>query len=132
MKLYLAAPLFTAAENAFNADLATMLRCAGHEVYVPQEIDQRLDKRRIFVLNVSALSLAEAVVAVVDGSDVDSGTAWECGYAFAQGKTIYGLRTDFRILGEGEPINLQIGEGLRLYDNVKYILRDLKMLEQPA
>ena len=35
--IYLAAPLFTAAEMAFNAELARRLRAAGHEVAVPQD-----------------------------------------------------------------------------------------------
>ena len=35
-----------------------------------------------------------AVVAVLDGADVDSGTAAEIGYAFARGKLIVGYRGD--------------------------------------
>ena len=33
MKLYFAAPLFTAAERDWNAAIAAALRAAGHEVY---------------------------------------------------------------------------------------------------
>ena len=46
----------------------------------------------------------------LDGSDVDSGVAAEIGYAFASGKQIYGLRTDFRLAGDnyGSEINLQV------------------------
>ena len=36
MKLYLAAPLFSEAERAFNLAVAQALSAAGHEVYLPQ------------------------------------------------------------------------------------------------
>jgi nucleoside 2-deoxyribosyltransferase len=36
MRLYIAAPLFTEAERAFNLVLAAALEAAGHDVYLPQ------------------------------------------------------------------------------------------------
>ncbi|MCC6944247.1 MAG: nucleoside 2-deoxyribosyltransferase, partial [Thermomicrobiales bacterium] len=50
------------------------------------------------------------MVAILDGVDVDSGTAAEIGYAFARGKHIEGLRTDWRLTGdnEGSLVNLQV------------------------
>ena len=42
------------------------------------------------------------------GVDVDSGTVWEIGYAYAHGLIVYGLRTDFRILGIEGVVNLMI------------------------
>jgi len=47
---------------------------------------------------------------VLDGSDVDSGTAAEIGYAFAQKKKIFGYRSDFRLAAdnEGAMVNLQV------------------------
>ena len=48
--------------------------------------------------------------AVLDGTDVDSGTAAEIGYAFARGKKILGYRGDFRLSAdnEGATVNLQV------------------------
>ena len=53
---------------------------------------------------------SRAVLAVLDGCDVDSGTALEIGYAFALGLLIVGLRTDVRGSGdnEGSEVNLMI------------------------
>jgi nucleoside 2-deoxyribosyltransferase len=53
---------------------------------------------------------ANMVVAVLDGVDVDSGTAAEIGYAFAKQKTIVGYRGDFRLSSdnEGATVNLQV------------------------
>ena len=66
--------------------------------------------REIGARNQSAIDLAHAVVAVLDGVDVDSGTAAEIGYAFARGKLIVGYRGDFRLSGdnEGGAVNLQV------------------------
>lgn len=60
--------------------------------------------------NVSAIDSCDAMLAVLDGADVDSGTASEIGYAFAKGKRIVGYRSDFRISAdnEGGIVNLQV------------------------
>jgi nucleoside 2-deoxyribosyltransferase len=60
--------------------------------------------------NRAAIDAAGAVVAVLDGADVDSGTAAEIGYAFARGKLIVGYRGDFRLSAdnEGGTVNLQV------------------------
>ena len=60
--------------------------------------------------NAEAIRNANGVIAILDGVDVDSGTASEVGYAFALGKRIYGLRTDFRLAGDnaGSIVNLQV------------------------
>ena len=111
MKVYQAGPLFTTAERDFNVTVASALRHAGHHVFLPQEHEQQLDPgypARIFAGDVGGLDESEAVVAILDGSDVDSGTAWECGYAYAKGKPIFGLRTDVRIYGVEERINLMV------------------------
>jgi nucleoside 2-deoxyribosyltransferase len=60
--------------------------------------------------NVALIEAADAVIALLDGPDVDSGTAAEIGYAAALGRPIVGWRTDLRRAGEndGTPVNLQI------------------------
>ena len=66
--------------------------------------------REIGATNRAAIDAARAVVAVLDGVDVDSGTAAEIGYAFARGKLIVGYRGDFRLSAdnEGGIVNLQV------------------------
>ena len=53
---------------------------------------------------------SDCLLAVLDGAEVDSGTASEIGFASALGKTCYGLRTDVRDCGDftGIPLNLQV------------------------
>jgi nucleoside 2-deoxyribosyltransferase len=117
MKIYLAGPLFTAAELAFNAALAGLLRAAGHEIWLPQESEQRaMTPAQIFAKDVEGIDWAEIVVANMDGPDPDSGTAWECGYAYGK-KPVVLFRTDFRTSckqrdpdggGEAAPYNLML------------------------
>jgi nucleoside 2-deoxyribosyltransferase len=59
--------------------------------------------------NTKALESCELLVAVLDGQEIDSGTAAEVGYASAKGLLCFGLRTDHRQTGErGARINLQV------------------------
>ncbi|HEV2066536.1 MAG TPA: nucleoside 2-deoxyribosyltransferase [Thermomicrobiales bacterium] len=60
--------------------------------------------------NTERIDAVNAVFGVLDGVDVDSGTAAEIGYAFARGKYVAGLRTDFRLAGDnpGSIVNLQV------------------------
>jgi len=112
-KLYLAGPLFTLAEQSFNAELARFLEGQGFEVWLPQEREPRnLTAKDIFQMDVAAVDWADMIVACMDGPDPDSGTAWECGYGFAKGKPIVCYRTDFRISGDtkGAPYNLMLSE----------------------
>ena len=65
---------------------------------------------RIGKANETMLRSCDAVLGVLDGAELDSGTASEIGFAAALGKTCNGLRTDFRDCGEfvGQPFNLQV------------------------
>lgn len=47
-----------------------------------------------------ALDKCSLIVAWIDGTQVDDGTAWEIGYAYAKDKPIHGIRTDFRQVGD--------------------------------
>ncbi len=110
MKIYLAGPLFNTAECEFNARLANLLREQGHHVWLPQEHEQR-DKtaKEVFTKDVEGIDWADVVVANMDGPDPDSGTCWECGYAYKK-KPVIVFRTDFRMgdePGKG-PYNLML------------------------
>lgn len=112
MKIYLAGPLFTTAERDFNARLTQLLRRAGHDVFLPQENEQRsMTAAEIFAADVAGVDWAEVVVANMDGPDPDSGTCWECGYAYGK-KPIIVFRTDFRAGDDSgkAPYNLMLTE----------------------
>ena len=96
MKLYFAGPLFSTAERAWNAEVAAALRAAGHDVFLPQEQEPGRDGPAIFATDVGGIDRADGLVAITDGPDPDSGTAWEVGYAFGTKKPVVVVRTDFR------------------------------------
>ena len=131
--VYLAAPLFSEAECDFNSRLRDELKGIGLGVFLPQEhsneIDSELDDRQesIFSKNVAAIDKADILVAVLDGADVDSGTAWEIGYAHALGKPVYGLRTDFRTLGIEGVVNLMIERSVVLCTSLGELVERLEL-----
>lgn len=119
MRLYFAGPLFTQAERAWNAAVAASLADAGHSVFLPQTEIKTLDSLQadpIFRLDVEGVRAADAMIAVLDGADPDSGTCFECGLAFALGIPIVAIRTDFRAGGDDLPgqrvpaINLMLSQ----------------------
>jgi nucleoside 2-deoxyribosyltransferase len=77
---------------------------------------------------VDAIESSDIIVAVIDGTDADSGTAWEIGYAFAKGKPTIGLRTDFRTLGIEGTVNLMIERSVILCTSVAELLNRLKSM----
>jgi nucleoside 2-deoxyribosyltransferase len=116
VKIYLAGPLFTQAERRWNRELAsTLIKLKPDlEIILPQDIevesgDNNPDFAAIFKRNVESIENSDAIVAILDGSDPDSGTAWECGYAYAKGKPVIGVRTDFRA-SEDENLNAMLSQ----------------------
>jgi len=117
VRVYFAGPLFTPYERSYIDECAARLRADGIDVFVPLEIALALPYTRpatIFAKDWDGLANADAVVALLDGSMVDDGTACEIGifYALMQSdatkKGIVGLLTDLRsTLGhEGHGLNL--------------------------
>ena len=130
--IYLAGPLgFSEAGRLFhNNVIIPLVLEAGFEirdpwVLTPQTIidsalklpygKERKEKwqeinKIIGLNNALAIEESDAIMAVLDGVDVDSGTAGEIGYGAALGKIIIGYRGDFRLSSdnEGSTVNLQV------------------------
>tara|TARA_B100000029_G_scaffold11597_1_gene12346 strand:- start:274 stop:744 length:471 start_codon:yes stop_codon:yes gene_type:complete len=118
--VYFAGPLFTHAEQRWNASLAAELDALGYRVLLPQRLvadliepGRPLPTEAMFQLLVERIREAAAVVAVLDGADPDSGTCFECGAAFAWGTPVVGLRTDLRRGGDHpeRDVNLMLAHG---------------------
>ncbi|MCC7370591.1 MAG: nucleoside 2-deoxyribosyltransferase [Chloroflexi bacterium] len=163
MKVYLASPLgFATATRAYLHELVTALEGHGLTVYdpwgsnrpktpslapppeLPADYEQRRAVRHaknhtIGQQNAEAIQNAHGLIAVLDGVDVDSGTAAEIGYAFGLGKAIWGLRTDTRLAGdnEGAIVNLQVqyfieASGGRIAQSIPDLLLLLDYRELPG
>lgn len=130
-RIYLAGPLgFSEAGNQFKDTLAAKLAALGYVVVDPFKLTSQdkidaitqmktLDEQRaawrllnpqIARTNQQAIDACDGVLAILDGQDVDSGTAAEIGYAFARGKPVVGYRGDFRLSADniGATVNLQV------------------------
>lgn len=131
-RVYLAAPLFSEAERSYNLTIARQLRKNFFDVFLPQECGddsgtrKKEEQERIFADNLKALEDADILVAIVDGADADSGTSWEMGYAFAHGKTVVALRTDFRRSGSNEKVNLMLEESSTVVTGTDQLLDAIK------
>jgi nucleoside 2-deoxyribosyltransferase len=106
MKIYCAGPLFNPAERDFLASCAGRLRGAGFDCFVPHEQKQRVDPtpEDVFDLDFEALSGSDALLAWLDGPQVDDGTACEIGLFHglmrqpgSRRKGIVGFATDRRL-----------------------------------
>lgn len=131
-RVYLAAPLFSEAERGFNASVARLLRSNLYDVHLPQDAGDDSDMRdtreqeRLFLRNKAELEGSDFVVAIIDGADADSGTAWEMGYAFARGKPVIALRTDFRRVGHHEHVNLMLEQSATVVGSMGEVLAALQ------
>lgn len=120
MRIYLAASLFTQSERIWNRALAASIEklCPGTTVMLPQDIKTKGDYSEaknnayLFARCVEGVDKADVLLAIMDGDEVDSGTAWEMGYAYAKGKPVIGVRTDFRP-GADSGVNLMLSRSCR-------------------
>lgn len=164
IRVYLASPLgfSEAGRHFYTTILVPHVRALGYEVLDPwtltdarkiqaaQSMAYGPAKREAWrtlnlemgATNRAAIDAAQAVVAVLDGTDVDSGTAAEIGYAFARGKLIVGYRGDFRLSAdnEGSTVNLQVeyfirasgGTIVERYEDLGPALDSLRSSGRPA
>jgi nucleoside 2-deoxyribosyltransferase len=132
MKIYLAGPLGFSEAGRFYQDtiLIPELGRTGHEILNPWKLTDRHKIDALLAMpygsarrdawrtlnveigynNRMAIERSDVVFAILDGVDVDSGTASEIGYAFAKGKPILGYRGDFRLSADndGAMVNVQV------------------------
>ena len=142
MLIYQAGPLFTDAEKDFHKKLSSELTKAGHSVVWPGALltDEQISAagnqggKLIFNSCKDNLDRCDCLVALLDGTQVDDGTSWEIGYAYAKNMPVYGLRTDARRAGDAQdsPVNSMIAQCLTGYaTNVGDLLAQLAQLSKP-
>jgi nucleoside 2-deoxyribosyltransferase len=100
-RVYWANSIFGEADRAFNARCVALLRTAGHVVANPQEnlFNERGASAlagEIFSHDTDQLTRCDVLVACLDQETIDCGVACELGIAWALGKRLIGLYTDFR------------------------------------
>lgn len=117
MKVYLASPFFNDEENRYYEKMIKMLRDEGHKVFVPKEheipnawdLPNAVWGESVFAVDILGIQKCDVVVVLNHGMYSDSGTAWECGYAYALGKDVVNV-----LCGEGN-FSLMMLNGCNTY-----------------
>ncbi len=115
MKIYFAGPLFTSYERDYISQCAVVLRQHGIDPFVPHESfktpvpnDTRSRARRCLDNDFGGIAGAQAMLALINGTEIDDGTACEIGlfYSLMQHdpskKGIVALHGDWRTKKDGE------------------------------
>ena len=134
MRIYFAASFFTQLKRVWNRSLAETIEklYSDAEITLPQDFENKgYDNSRtnalLFQKCVGSIDNADVVLAVIDGANPDSGTAWEMGYAYAKGKPIIGVRTDFR-LGAEHGVNIMLSRSCRFIVQGSTVEQDVNVV----
>ena len=110
-RAYVAGPLFDEGERWWIERVDALVAEAGFVTFLPHRDNPDKNEatvRLIFENDKRAIDECDVVVANLNGVLTDDGTAWELGYAYARGKFIIGLHTDWRKRFEHEVVNLMM------------------------
>ena len=111
MKAYVAGPLFDEGERWWIEKVEQLVADAGFETFLPHRDNPPKDEfnvRQIFENDKRGVDECDVVVASLNGVITDDGTAWELGYAYATGKYLIGLHTDWRNRFDDQVVNLML------------------------
>jgi len=108
-KIYIAGPLFNIHEKKYLEDIAEVLEGADFDCFLPHRDQTGVDpeelknnemsqasKDIIFQTDIEALKEADLIVALVTGQDIDSGTASEIGFMYANNKPVIAITAEER------------------------------------
>ena len=108
-KIYIAGPLFNTHEKGYLEKIAIELESNEFECFLPhrdqkdvtEEELKQLDmsnatKEKIFNNDLNALKTSDLTVALLTGQDIDSGTAAEIGFSYANKKPIIAITASER------------------------------------
>ena len=134
-KIYIAGPLFNTHEKGYLEKIAIELESNEFECFLPhrdqkgvtEEELKELDmsdatKEKIFNNDLDALKTSDLTVALLTGQDIDSGTAAEIGFSYANKKPIVAITASerrFRNLFVEGMIDKAIDEIDTLVDTIK-------------
>ena len=118
MKVYLASPFFNERENEVYESVIKSLRNDRHDVFVPKEhtipngweMSNAVWAENVFAVDILGIQKCDVVVVLNFGMYSDSGTAWECGYAYALGKKVINVLCE-----DDYPYSLMMLNGCNTY-----------------
>ena len=104
IRIYIAGPLFNAHERNYLELIASELEGSGYKCFLPHRDQSGIDeselegtnmgqatKDKIFNADLTALKEADLTVALITCYDIDSGTAAEIGFTYANDRPIIAI-----------------------------------------
>ena len=114
LNAYIAGPLFNESERWWDEQIELCAREAGLTTFLPHRDGKEGGVKGpdnivcIFEEDRDAIDRADMVIANLNGITTDDGTAWEIGYAYAKGKHLVGVYTDWRLQHKHQVVNLML------------------------
>jgi nucleoside 2-deoxyribosyltransferase len=132
-KVYIAGPLFTKAERDFLEEIEKLIKELGFETYLPHKdagvfIRGKSSSEEFFKKDLDAMKNCDILVTVLNGNEVDSGTAWEIGFAYSKRIKIIGILDDTR-KPDNELLNPMIVNSIKIVNSVEELKRVLQEME---
>ncbi len=99
--VYISGSLFTPADRVYLEQIDSLCNAIGLSTYLPHRDagfgpSREKKAEHYFDRDLWMLKNSRCVVAVLNGADIDSGTAWEVGFSYSSGKYLLGIREDIR------------------------------------
>ncbi len=142
--LYIAGPLFSDAERVYlemmEDYITNRVNIDKNEIYLPHrdagDVGLNTDRNTAFEKDIEMIDECDIIIALLDGMNVDSGTAGELGYAYKSDKILLGLLTDrrFRNQKTGELVHINniiwgfFNKGKNIFPSLRELVEKLKSL----
>ena len=136
-KVYIAGPLFNSQEKHYLEKISQVLEGNGFDCFLPhrdqigiseKELENPImtaaTKEKIFNNDLTALEDSDLTVALLTGQDIDSGTAAEIGFSYANNKPVIAITASerrFRNLFVEGMISKTIDEIDTLLDTIHHL-----------
>ena len=136
-KIYIAGPLFNSHEKHYLEKISQLLEDNGFDCFLPhrdqigiseKELENPImtaaTKEKIFNNDLTALEDSDLTVALLTGKDIDSGTAAEIGFSYANNKPVIAITASerrFRNLFVEGMISKTIDEIDTLLDTIHHL-----------
>jgi len=127
-KIYIAGALFSPFERANLEKIDSLCKELEFTTYLPHKdgglfVREGNNSSSFFIADRDNIDTSKIIIAILNGTDIDSGTSWEIGYGYSKQKIIIGYLEDIRIFNLNKQLNPMI---LNSLNQIAYNLESLR------
>ncbi|HLC73237.1 MAG TPA: nucleoside 2-deoxyribosyltransferase [Candidatus Nanoarchaeia archaeon] len=114
--IYIAGPFFNEAQREFLDKIQSMCKELKLKTYLPYKdggVKNKNNSNEIFQKNIENLDKSNLVIAYLTMPEMDTGTAFELGYAYSKNIKIMAILDDIRFFNK-EQLNLMIEKSVKI------------------